>query len=49
MSNAYLTNGYSVLFGAELIANESAQAKVFEDIIKVNPTEKFDPLFQKDF
>jgi len=29
-----------VLYGAELIANESAQEKVFEDIINVIPTEK---------
>ncbi|HEY7227483.1 MAG TPA: hypothetical protein VH481_05095 [Nitrososphaeraceae archaeon] len=38
-----------MLFGAELIANESAQAKVFEDIIKVNPTEKVRSSISKGF
>jgi hypothetical protein len=39
MSNSYLSNGYSVLYGAESIPNESAKEKLFENIANVNPTQ----------
>lgn len=38
MSNRYLSNGYSLLYGAELISNESAREKVIENIINIDPT-----------
>jgi hypothetical protein len=40
MSNSYLSNGYSVLYGSEPIPNNSSEEKVFENIMNVNPTEK---------
>lgn len=39
MSNRYLSNRYSILYGAELIPNESAREKVIENIINIDPTE----------
>ena len=40
MSNSYLSNGYSVLYGAESIPNESTKEKIFENIVNVNPTQE---------
>jgi hypothetical protein len=40
MSNSYLSNGYSVLYGAESIPNESTKEKIFENIVSVNPTQE---------
>src|SRR5215469_12448579 len=37
MFNSYLSNGYSVLYGAESIPNESTKEKIFENIVNVNP------------
>lgn len=39
MSNSYLSNGYSVLYSAESVPNESAKEKLFENIANVNPTQ----------
>jgi hypothetical protein len=36
MCNTYLSNGYSVIYGAESIPNKPAEEKVFENIINVN-------------
>ena len=40
MSNSYLSNGYSVLYGAESIPNESTTEKIVENIVSVNPTQE---------
>ena len=40
ISNAYLSNGYSVLYGAESIPNETAKAKVVENIQSATNTEE---------
>src|SRR5215472_2075843 len=40
MSNSYLSNGYSVLYGAESIPNESTKEKIFQNIVNVNPTQE---------
>jgi len=39
LCNIYLSNGYSVLYGAESVPNKSAKEKVFENIINVNSGE----------
>ena len=39
LCNTYLSNGYSVLYGAESVPNKSAEEKVFENIINVNSGE----------
>jgi hypothetical protein len=40
MSNSYLSNGYTVLYGAESIPNESTTEKIVENIVSVNPTQE---------
>src|SRR5919198_1231589 len=40
ISNAYLSNGYGVLYGAESIPNETAKAKVVENIQSATNTEE---------
>jgi hypothetical protein len=40
MSNSYLSNGYSVLYGAESIPNDSTKEKIFDSIVSVNPTQE---------
>jgi hypothetical protein len=49
MSNSYLSNGYSVLYGAESIPDESAKEKLFENVMNVNPTEKVQNYISKGF
>jgi hypothetical protein len=40
MCNRYLSNGHSVLYGAESIPNKSAEEKVFEKIPNKSAEEK---------
>ena len=49
MSNSYLSNGYSVLYGAESIPDESAKEKLFENVMNINPTEKVQNYISKGF
>jgi hypothetical protein len=49
MSNSYLSNGYSVLYSAESIPNESTKEKIFENIVSVNPTQEVRDNMAKGF
>ena len=49
MCNSYLSNGYSVLYGAESIPNESEEEKVFKNITNVNPTQKVQKYLSSGF